>query len=344
MLTRLKSYDSVFLDGVTIAGDVKSSASSKPGRKVEFSADRSRCVLRETGLPPSYAAADTKVTFEADRTYDESGNLTLLMEDRVEHIFEPARCSRMNIYVEYVISPSGEVIRQSDKLQRVVIYPPQEIALLIPKVRILWTLGRGFGAFLDEVTSVETGEDGLLSIKAVGRTMSGASGTWTLSVDPAQADLVRSAKWSPRGESTPFLEIETAGTRLSGTLPHPESGTFKFDMSGTPVTYSVSFSGVSQKFDSEFYAAIDKRLSGDYAPNTNVHDRRTTPETYYFVNPKGKTGPSRPESVPPSTAALGGGNRRRWIVWGNLSILAVFGTLYWLRRLWTASRENGRVP
>src|SRR5262249_16276127 len=143
-----------------------------------------KCAIEEIRNPPAYRKPETVKPDDVNIKFEADGTMRIRSEDKIVHLFETQKSARMNTHIEYDINPEGKVVKQKDIYNRVVQYPPDSMTLILPKLRTMWTLGRGFSGYLKKVTEVTPVEGGLLRVKAEGVSMVQGKGKWTLTVDP----------------------------------------------------------------------------------------------------------------------------------------------------------------
>jgi hypothetical protein len=158
----------------------------------------------------------------------------------------------------------------------------------------LLTGGRGFSEWIQIITSVRQGQDGLLHCTADGRAYNQPC-KWELVVEPRAGYLVRRARaWAPNGFE--YFNIENRGTKRFGRVKVPAEGTFW--AASAPDRrdevrhkYEVTFTSYKAAADANLIRRARKLLHEELPIGTEVHDFRNGdehPQPYTISEPKRK--------------------------------------------------------
>lgn len=163
--------------------------------------------------------------------------------------------------------------------------------------RTLWSLGRGYSAYITNIKDVAKQEDGLISVIAEATDISSRQGAkWELVIDPSAAYMVRSAKLYRMGtnQPQPTISIVNSGVKWHGSRCVPEKSEWKDSYVGGR-SISNEFHSASSEADMEFLKHAEGTMRRPYLVHTDVADLRMTPElTVQYragdLFPKGRKG------------------------------------------------------
>jgi hypothetical protein len=159
---------------------------------------------------------------------------------------------------------------------------------------VLLTAGRGFSEWIQRITGVREGEDGLLHCTADGRAYN-QSCKWELVVELRAGYLVRRARaWAPNGFE--YFNIENSGTKRFGKVTVPAEGTFWVSTSPdrrdeVRHKYEVTFTSYKGATDAELIKRAQELLRKEIPAGTEVTDFRggeENPQPYIVGEPKPK--------------------------------------------------------
>lgn len=353
ILMKLKRLDAVYLAALSAEADVRTqrphSAATNADMtlRVSLSLDGPRRVVIEEQARPElrYVPDDKKQPRGLRGTaaeYDEAGNMEVSVREKVITLFEESLSSQAMTDTFYSVTPAHEVTQtfQSTILSRCA---PDASTLVLPLRRVFWSLGRGFGEFLDEVTRVERSADGLIKVAATGVFDRGDPGRWELEIDPRASYIVRAARFYATGASQPCLTMTNTDIRLKESCQYPAQATFDFRIAGLGDIYNFAFAEARLAARPAYFDAAKQLLDGPLPPNCIVNDYRTEPRTTIMTDDKGNVRGARhaPVLEPPG---LSPDERARWFwVFGvNLAVfLAISGYFLAARR---RQRVGGTAP
>jgi hypothetical protein len=288
LLAKLKANDSASLNGFTVSATMSSSASTKPPTDVRLTCSDGECAIEMIRNPPAYKAKAEGVD-DPDLKYAADGSLRARSEDRILLLFNDQKSTRLNTYILYHFSPEGKLLSQEDVYHHIVVYPPDSHTLVLPKLRMWWTSGRGFSGYIKKVTGVAPAEGGLVRVQAEGMSMVRLPGKWTLLVDPRLGYMVREAEFFYPNQDKPEHIIRTTGLITRGKCLYPERGSLTIFLGDDPLKYEVTFHDMKLERDEKLYSSVEAVFIGPPPPNTDIHDDRVVPGTHRYVNSAGKT-------------------------------------------------------
>ncbi|UCG49518.1 MAG: hypothetical protein JSU94_06990 [Phycisphaerales bacterium] len=203
VLDKLRAFDAVYQAGFTAEGTgVFPGEPGIPARPTEWkmTLDGDTFVLREKATevpPPDYEK--TRVAFRwpgRQLDYSVPGVLT-----RRTIFSGPQLCSSVGFDLTFRPDSEGRITPSGGEKRHVQLYPPDSDALGLFKMRIMFSLGRGYCRYINELESVSQLEDGAIKCTGTGKWI--WDGRWELVVDPAAAYMVRSAKFLPEIPDAP---------------------------------------------------------------------------------------------------------------------------------------------
>ncbi len=289
VLANLRDFDSLILDEMTLhVREVQ----PRPIGWITDSTQTVRDVVVTTrdGVWVSWAKLDENMPPPSYQKYGEGraggaytplGNLRVARRAQFVTLYEPDFRGLHTIYLNYVVSPDGEV-SQAMGAPIVHLYDPvcglESWDVYIPVL----SAGRGYSKLLAEITEVSKQDDGLLRCKAIGRRPGrppdDTSFDWELLVDPDAAYMVRWAKCVWRKNGSANFIIETEGTRWFEWGPLPEKARFvsspEYYGKSLDAFWEISFKAMAARGDEELIASARKLLRGEFPKGTKVFDKR----------------------------------------------------------------------
>jgi hypothetical protein len=201
--------------------------------------------------------------------------------------------SRTSLTEMYDLGPDGQPQKvDTEGPQVIILYHPDDSALTLPYKQIMWSLGRGYAKFINEVTELAMQEDGTIRFSANGTGL-GASrnGRWEITVDPSAAYLVRSAKFFRRPDKPkPMAVITTSGTKWENGRCIPETASWEDNYGPGFTKRSVAYTCETIRAEPDFdlLKMAQEKLYGPYERYTEVIDRRMTPSSIRRYRAKGQ--------------------------------------------------------
>jgi hypothetical protein len=154
---------------------------------------------------------------------------------------------------------------------------PDSSVLALSRLRILFSMGRGFGEYIDEVTINRTISGGLIEVIARGRTSANDKGIWRLTVDPKRNYIVRAASFTSSRSAEPWLVMTNDGTRRNGDCYYPETATWQTYPTELFPRYEFTMTAASFDKDAQVLARAEKAISPPYPAKTTLEDYRVSP-------------------------------------------------------------------
>ncbi len=288
VLSKMRAFDDVFEAGFTASGVTPKGSfgvNSPEGRIAwTISVTNGQCAIVESIQDATEPSADYVKRPEWLKTEeDKLGQYTGVVKTRITY-FGSEYSSRTSSIELYGLGPDGQPQKMDmENPQKIVLYHPDDSALTLPYKQILWTLGRGYTKFINEVTELAMQEDGTIHFKANGTGL-GASinGRWEITVDPSAAYMVRSAKFFRRPDKPePMAVITTSGTKWENGRCIPETASWEDNygpgFSKRSVAYTCEM--IRSEPDYDLLEMAQKKLYGPYERYTDVIDRRMTPSS-----------------------------------------------------------------
>lgn len=340
---QLAALDSVHEKGLTVSAELTSTASTTifstlGSRSVAFTCADTRCAIEEVYGRSHYRPPASSDDIPDHPSYADNGNLTVIANKKTRILFDEQKTAKIEDRVESVISPSDALIDSRVVSNRIVFHPNDSIVLEVPKIRLLWTLGRGYARHLKKITKVEGLKDGTLQVVAEG-VNGGSAGKWELLIDPSLAYLVRSARFFAPNEKKERLFISNVGLMADADSCYPTNGKYSFDIAGTVVTYELKFNTARLQFDNELMRRISAAFEEPFPPNSDVHDYRTNPGRYQFINRQGEDTSRRQANPTNNIVSASSHGRRRLLLIFNASILGLLAVGLLLRK-WRIRARN----
>ena len=154
---------------------------------------------------------------------------------------------------------------------QVIINKTNPDYFIVSKLHYLWSIGRYYSNYIDNIVEVSTGNNGVLNIVAAGHAASKTSGQWELKVDPAAMYMVQDAKFTrfvSNGElaAEPEVNINSTGIKWFGKICIPGQ-TFLTGLDQTEKT-PVIFETMSMQADLEFIEQANNFLNPPYKIQT----------------------------------------------------------------------------
>ncbi len=333
VLAKLRNYDNLYASALTVRGEITVpppfNAPHLPStiRSFVFSEMQERIGLiertDEKRLDLRYRVSTGAGDHDLPgQSYDDSGNLIMSITTGRVVSFEPDRSGMLNINTVFVVTPNREVEYRPGS-RSVVISNSDSGQVRTPINVVVWTIGRGYSDYIDEVTDVATREDGLLVVHGRGSFDHHVTGRWTLEINAQRQYLVRSANFVRDGDDAPFVVMTNMGISedSSGTV-FPNEGDCM--IAGTP--YHLQIARVSFQTNEATLAEARREIDDRSAGNTSVMDFTVSPPKSVFID-------KSPSFVPPVLEEAVREKRSQWmlilIVVNVLVVIAVIAFRHW---------------
>ncbi len=178
------------------------------------------------------------------------------------------------------VSPAGETLI-TGKMHNSSLFGPRDEGPIVPRRVGLWSLGRDFSKYLDEVTSTEKMGDGQLNVTATGKRGDREFGRWELEIEPDVAWMVRKARfYRDTDPKRVRLEMRNEGTVGNGPYCIPKTAEINYWGplgEGKDGTERLEFEPLVEEFDERLYKTAQKAVAHNQAPTLTVHDHRRSP-------------------------------------------------------------------
>lgn len=345
VLENLKGYDSVFESGLTVSGTRNSRDLIRRRLRLylevnrrwrlTFGGDRVGYMMEVIDYEtPKYQRPGSPRSKQPEQLgrQGQDADETLRIAVRTRQWGYWGHDLSGNHYEDTVIAvtPAGEVT-EAEKMYNSSLFGPRDNGPVAPRNAFFWSLGRFFSRHLDEVTRVETSEDGRLAISALGRKSDYQEGRWELEIEPAAAWMVRKARfyWDIEPDSV-NVEMTNEGTVWSGPYCIPREAVVNpwGSIEGVE-TERLVFEPVVEKFDEQLYSSTQQAVANNRTPSLTLHD--------YRVSPPVISEPFRPKRTEPLPE--GPASAMKWFLVANLVV--IFGLLMLVIFWWRQRRRSG---
>lgn len=292
ILDTMRKYDSVILNNITISQHViRPHASLYESKPVRVTQDMKLAIhngvwaahrmTSPNEKPPEYIQLPEGILRDLINSpawnYDNSGNLTVTRDMACYSLAESDFRGTRRHRSMYTISPDGSVIKKEMaplvELRRAT-EPLGSGEIYIP----LLTTGRGYGKLLDNVTKIESRENNIVYIEAMGRYCDGNPCVWALTIDKGAGYLVRKAVCSLRKGGAILAQFETFGTKVHQKGIMPQTARFIFDPKSKDNqedhAWDVTLTKIENNADEEFISTVRSMLRGKLPEGTAIFDYR----------------------------------------------------------------------
>jgi hypothetical protein len=178
--------------------------------------------------------------------------------------------------------------REIGKMYNSSLHGPRDVGPNLLKRTLLWSQGRFFSKWLDQITEVREQGDGRITVTAVGRRGEGTPGRWELEVQPGTAWMVRHARFYALAKPDVVkCEMSNSGTAWSGAHCIPEKARFNYVGPLTDTRWpadELTFDPVVEKFDEKLYADTQQAVANNQTPTLTIHDYRVSPPRIFEPN------------------------------------------------------------
>lgn len=266
VLNMLRQTDSVYTkNGFTVAGDATEPPNARrPGqpaitRNWRMTFQDGIGAITYEAVNPSKGVFFVEPGSSPYADYDGSGNCFVGVRTIRKVYCDSSRTAMYTEELVHIISPENVVLKTGVNPRARLSDPGLTGAGRYIK-EILWSVGRGFSQFIDEVITVEEQENGKLLVVAKGKQSDVYFGNWHLVIEPEAAWMVRHATFyhedSPKVVD---LEIVNTGLTWDGPLAMPDQTAVNY---GGPITnnektLAVVFAEISTGLDESFLNQVD---------------------------------------------------------------------------------------
>jgi hypothetical protein len=288
ILTKLQFYDGIYSTAMTARGQTVypppfNAPSFPPAVKAwAFTRSTSHIALIETPelVNPSYRTKRTQAGpkhAEAGIAYTKAGKMVMALSSNAAWSFDPDRSASLDATSLITVGANSQVINRVDN-RTIHYYDPNAQQLMVPITTLLWTLGRGFTPYLDEIVSVKRENDDVLVIEGPGFCdMQRIKGRWTLKVESKSQYLIRSARFFLESAPTQtYIELSNQNIKINGGCIYPTSGQWEFPPLGLGARH-FTFSEVILAAENSIFTKARQITDDVLSPRTTVLDYRVAP-------------------------------------------------------------------
>lgn len=292
ILETLRQFDAVYTEnGFTVAGTMTelSSEEHRPGQpdvtrnwRMTIKGGRAATIYQVVGPIEGIHFVEPGSSPRAD--YDLSGHMLVGVMTKRE-VYCDSVCSGM--YTEHTVHVVDRDNCILDKgISRNVIKSGAGLTGAGRYIKeILWSVGRGFSQFIDEITEVEELADGKVRVVAEGRQSDVYPGRWELVIDTEAAWMVRHAKFYHETHPDKIdFESTNSGLTWNGPLAMPAKAASNY---GGPLnqkieTLKVAFVEISSKLDEKLLEQTSSSIRPPFVDKTTIMIDR--PKDPIFLN------------------------------------------------------------
>lgn len=326
-LDALRKVDSVYGAALTLTGVEHSGegllAPGDPGGPFEWQLTRNRdeVVLHRTRLetPNPHFVPQGQSPFV---DYDENGNMiSPFLVEEVYH-FSPEERFCLQRYNNYLLSPDGSVLNETPS-DSVEFFQPDDPDPSLAIKRALWSVGRGFSPFLEEVLESESRDDGQIALRVRGYESRASRGIWRLVVAPSRSYLVTEAAYTRDGRTDPTIELKNTGLLGDGSCEVGEQVDWTINV-GSVSKHGIECRTAEFRVDQELLDFGRNAKSGPFVADVSGWDKRSGRYRGLDLRPKA---PVDREPSPPPVSQY-----RLFAVLFSLHILVGVGVVLWYRK------------
>ena len=290
VMSRLKSFDSIYASGYTVSGTRKSKDVLVRGKVMVDSTRQWRLTLEgeRVGYVIEMVDYETPKYRPPDREAP-GGDKVMRIPIRTRQWGYWGKDLSGNHYEDTIlaIDPNDEC-KEQGKMHNSSLFGPRDIGPNAPKRAILWSQGRFFSRYLEKINTVGKSSSGLVVVSAKGHMGDGDSGRWELEIDPKAAWMVRRARFfSNLKPDIIGCEMRNSGTVWSGVYCIPEKAQFNYwgpIEDGQSTVEELTFNPIVEEFDEEMYADTERAVAKNKTPKLTIHDYRVSPPRVFQPN------------------------------------------------------------
>jgi|GEM_PF-7003059 len=196
-----------------------------------------------------------------------------IVEDRISY-FGPHCSARKDLVLSYKLT-SEEKVEKSGEHASIHFEKPGAPTYSLPYRKIVWSLGRGFSKYIEDITSVTELPNGNYHCKATARDYDSESRRWELEIDPRQNFLAISATYFRH--SKPYYQVDVKETAQVGDMFFAKKTHWR-----GPLRAQAQWECESVHFqtDPELRKTVHRELFGPYSTSADVHDETGSKRIY----------------------------------------------------------------
>jgi hypothetical protein len=280
ILRMLQQFDAVYTEnGFTVEGTTteKASKEDQPGQpdvtrnwKMTIQGKRAAATYEVVGPIEGIYFVEPGSSPMAD--HDPDGNTIVGVLTKREVYCDSQRSNMYTEHTVHRIGPDNSVLEKAIARDATVSGPGLTgVGRYIKEG--LWSVGRGFSQFIDEITGVEELANGKIRVVAKGRQSDVYYGRWELVIDTEAAWMVRHAKFFHK-DYPDVIDCESVNSGLiwNGSLAMPTKTAINY---GGPIdqesdTLKVEFAGISSGPDEKLIERLQSGTKPPFDDDTTV--------------------------------------------------------------------------
>lgn len=205
--------------------------------------------------------------------YDDQGNMIApVLVEEILHFSSTERFQKQR-YLRFTVSTGGSVVDRSD-YDSVTFFRPDDDGPTLSFKRALWSVGRGFGPYLEELTESHVRDDGLIDLVVLGTESPVSHGIWKLTIDPVRSYLVTSASYTRDGKNQPTIALKNSGSQTNASCDVAEQAQWTVNV-GFTAEQTVECGDASFRVDEELLEFGRNAKGGPFADNATGLDKRS---------------------------------------------------------------------
>jgi len=207
------------------------------------------------------------------------GRMNVNLRTRDFFFFDSEFSGIFQEHTPYEIDPDGSQKSLEKTFNGIMLFPPSDESPTSLIKTTLWSAGRGYAQYLDEITEVDPKENGTVRVTAKGFRHRGANGIWNLVIEPESQWLVREATFfSQHNPDEAVFHVKNEGLLTSKTLSFATGSVWIDNPSlDSPVEFEGYYEDASDRFTQEVFAAAKKVMDPPYPEITEITDYRADP-------------------------------------------------------------------
>ncbi len=204
-----------------------------------------------------------------------------MVEQKITY-FSPNCSASKDLVISYQLT-SEEKVERLGKHASIDFVKPDAPTYSFPYRKIVWSLGRGFFKYIEDITSVTRLPNGNLQCEATVHDYDSKSKRWELVIDPRQDFLVMSATYFRN--SKPYYQVDVKETSQLGDMFLSKKTNWRGPL-GAKAQWACE--SVELQSDPELMETVRRELFGPYSTSADVHDE-TGSESIYNLKKIGET-------------------------------------------------------
>ena len=286
LLEKLKGFDAVYHQGLTLVGETKSSGVSSspipPGKmRLRFTAGGSfqGIILESIDRHKSFDLR-TLAKLGVDVDNDRGGFLinglwtATLGRQVLRAIYEGGDKSADIRHIDlYKLNDEHTRVVKDAENRRASSFPPGSSDLSLQYKKVLWCSGRGLSSQILEITDVNSSANGKYIVKANGHESPVNHGQWELEIEAEDSYLVRKGRFIQTG-GTELFSFENSDLAVEDGIAYPRKAIWRQlnPFSGKGISEEIEFSSISLALDKALVEEAREFVNNRNVPNTLILD------------------------------------------------------------------------